>query len=119
MVGHRSGHPATATDGLFAKQAADVDLFVEIGRIGYAVAIPAIPLDQYRPGDTVLTRMPPVPRYEPLQPPQNCLVASRAPSVIAASFAHTTSGSTAAWPTQVPKPQSLPAMTLSQPTRLA
>jgi len=61
-----------------------------------------------------------VQRYtEPPQPPQNCLVASLAPSAIAASFAHTTSGSTAAWPTQVPKPQSLPAMTLSRPTRLA
>jgi hypothetical protein len=33
---------------------------------------------------------------------QNCREASRAPSAIAASFAHTTSGSTAAWPTQVP-----------------
>ncbi len=58
----------------------------------------------------------------PLEPPhalQNCFVASLAPSAIAASLAHTTSGSTAAWPTQVPKPQSLPAMTLSRPTRLA
>src|SRR6266851_4125737 len=53
------------------------------------------------------------------QPPQNCFVASLAPSAIAASLAHTTSGSTAAWPTQVPKPQSLPTMTLSRPTRLA
>jgi phage terminase large subunit-like protein len=52
---------------------------------------------------TRLLRSPaPVQRYtEPPQPPQNCLVASLAPSVIAASFAHTTSGSTAAWPTQV------------------
>ena len=33
---------------------------------------------------------------------QNCLVASRAPSAIAAILAQTTSGSTAAWPTQVP-----------------
>jgi len=33
---------------------------------------------------------------------QNCLVAMRAPSAMAANFAHTTSGSTAAWPTQVP-----------------
>ena len=33
---------------------------------------------------------------------QNCFVAIRAPSAIAAIFAHTTSGSTAAWPTQVP-----------------
>ena len=55
----------------------------------------------------------------PLQPPQNCFVASLAPSAIVASLAHTTSESTAGWPTQVPKPQSLPAMTLSRPTRLA
>jgi len=40
-------------------------------------------------------------------------------NVIADSLAQATSGSTAAWPTQVPKPQSLPAMTLSRPTRLA
>ena len=33
---------------------------------------------------------------------QNCFVAMRAPSTMAANFAHTTSGSTAAWPTQVP-----------------
>src|SRR5262245_22703624 len=33
---------------------------------------------------------------------QNCFVAMRAPSAMAANFAHTTSGSTAAWPTQVP-----------------
>ena len=33
---------------------------------------------------------------------QNCLLAIRAPSAIAANFAHTTSGSTAACPTQVP-----------------
>jgi hypothetical protein len=37
----------------------------------------------------------------PPQSPQNCLVTSRALSTIAASFAHTTSGSNAAWPTQV------------------
>jgi hypothetical protein len=34
--------------------------------------------------------------------PQNCCDARRAPSAIAASLPHTTSGSTAAWPTQVP-----------------
>ena len=45
--------------------------------------------------------------------------AIRAPSAIAAIFAHTTSGSTAACPTHVPKPQSLPAITFSRPTRLA
>ena len=33
---------------------------------------------------------------------QNCRVAIRAPSAKAANFAQTTSGSTAAWPTQVP-----------------
>jgi len=33
---------------------------------------------------------------------QNSLEARRAPSTIAENFAHTTSGSTAAWPTQVP-----------------
>ena len=48
---------------------------------------------------------------------QNSRVARRAPSARLASFAQTTSGSTAAWPTQVPKPQSLPAMTFSRPTR--
>jgi hypothetical protein len=53
------------------------------------------------------------------QCPQNSRVARRAPSAIAAILAHTTSGSTAAWPTQVPKPQSLPAMTFSRPTSLA
>jgi hypothetical protein len=62
---------------------------------------------------------PPRDRTEPPQSSQNCFVASLAPSAMAASLAHTTSGSTAAWPTQVPKPQSLPAMTLSRPTRLA
>ena len=31
---------------------------------------------------------------------QNCFVAMRAPSAMAANLAHTTSGSTAAWPTQ-------------------
>ena len=45
--------------------------------------------------------------------------AMRAPSAIAAILAHTTSGSTAACPTQVPKPQSLPAITLSRPTSFA
>lgn len=33
---------------------------------------------------------------------QNRADAIRAPSAIAANFAHTTSGSTAAWPTHVP-----------------
>ena len=37
---------------------------------------------------------------------QNSFDAMRAPSAIAAILAQTTSGSTAAWPTQVPKPQS-------------
>ena len=55
----------------------------------------------------------------PTQRFQNSREAMRAPSAIAASFAHTTSGSTAAWPTQVPKPQSLPAITFSRPTSLA
>jgi hypothetical protein len=50
---------------------------------------------------------------------QKRLLAMRAPSAIAANFAHTTSGSTAAWPTQVPNPQSLPAITFSRPTSLA
>ena len=41
---------------------------------------------------------------DPLSKPyfQNCFVARRAPSAMAANLAHTTSGSTAAWPTQVP-----------------
>src|SRR5581483_1910476 len=50
---------------------------------------------------------------------QNCLLAILAPSAIAENLANTTSGSTAAWPTQVPKPQSEPATTLSRPTSLA
>ena len=50
---------------------------------------------------------------------QNSREAIRAPSAIAAIFAHTTSGSTAACPTHVPKPQSLPAITFSRPTSFA
>lgn len=50
---------------------------------------------------------------------QNSREARRAPSTRLAIFAHTTPGSTAAWPTQVPKPQSVPAMTRSRPTSLA
>ena len=57
------------------------------------------------------------PKYAPQL--QKRLLAMRAPSAIAANFAHTTSGSTAAWPTQVPNPQSLPAITFSRPTSLA
>ena len=53
------------------------------------------------------------PRY------QSSFEASRAPSARLASFAQTMSGSTAAWPTQVPKPQSVPAMTFSRPTSRA
>ena len=37
-----------------------------------------------------------------VQPAQNSAEARRAPSAIAANFAHTTSASTAAWPTHVP-----------------
>src|SRR6266446_2563672 len=50
---------------------------------------------------------------------QSSREASRAPSARLASFAHTMSGSTAAWPTQVPNPQSVPAMTFSRPARRA
>jgi predicted dithiol-disulfide oxidoreductase (DUF899 family) len=50
---------------------------------------------------------------------QNSREAMRAPSTIAAIFAHTTSGSTAACPTHVPNPQSLPAITFSLPTSFA
>ena len=50
---------------------------------------------------------------------QNSRDASLAPSAIAFIFAHTTSGSTAACPTQVPNPQSLPAITFSRPTSFA
>jgi 23S rRNA pseudouridine1911/1915/1917 synthase len=50
---------------------------------------------------------------------QNSCVARRAPSAMLASLAHVMSGSTAAWPTQVPKPQSVPAMTFSRPTSRA
>ncbi len=50
---------------------------------------------------------------------QNSRVARRAPSAMLASFAHAMSGSMAAWPTQVPNPQSVPAMTFSRPTSRA
>ena len=50
---------------------------------------------------------------------QNSREAICAPSANDASLAHTTSGSTAACPTQVPKPQSLPATTFSRPTKWA
>ena len=50
---------------------------------------------------------------------QNSLEARRAPAARVASLAQTMSGSTADWPTQVPKPQSVPAMTLSRPTSFA
>ena len=50
---------------------------------------------------------------------QNSRVARRAPSAMLASFAQAMSGSTAAWPTQVPKPQSVPATTFSRPTSRA
>src|ERR1700730_7449870 len=50
---------------------------------------------------------------------QSSREASRAPSARLPSFAHTMSGSTAAWPTQVPNPQSVPAMTFSRPARRA
>ena len=50
---------------------------------------------------------------------QNSRDASRPPSERLRSLAHTTPGSTAACPTQVPKPQSVPAMTRSRPTSLA
>ena len=50
---------------------------------------------------------------------QNSREAILAPSAMAAIFAHTTCGSTAAWPTQVPYPQSLPAITFSRPTSFA
>ena len=41
-------------------------------------------------------------RYTAAAFPKNCFDAMRAPSAIAASLPQTTSGSTAAWPTQVP-----------------
>jgi folate-dependent phosphoribosylglycinamide formyltransferase PurN len=50
---------------------------------------------------------------------QNSREASRAPSASADIFAQATPGSTAACPTQVPKPQSVPAMTRSRPTSRA
>ena len=50
---------------------------------------------------------------------QNSRVARRAPSAMLASFAHAMSGSTAACPTHVPNPQSVPAMTFSRPTSRA
>jgi hypothetical protein len=50
---------------------------------------------------------------------QNSREANLAPSTRLAILAQTTPGSTAAWPTQVPKPQSVPAMTRSRPTSRA
>jgi hypothetical protein len=50
---------------------------------------------------------------------QNSREASRAPSARLPILAQTTPGSTAACPTQVPKPQSVPAITRSRPTSRA
>jgi putative transposase len=47
--------------------------------------------------------------------PHSCLVARRAPSASDSSFAQQMSG----WPTRWPRPQSVPAMTFSLPTRFA
>jgi hypothetical protein len=58
-------------------------------------------------------------RWEPMSYFQNRSVAIRAPSASAVNFAQTMSGSTAACPTQVPYPQSLPAITFSLPTNFA
>ena len=51
--------------------------------------------------------------------PQRRCEASRAPSARALNFAHITVGWTLGRPADVPKPQSVPAMTFSRPTRLA
>ena len=48
----------------------------------------------------------------------NCLDASRAPSLSEASFIQTILVSTCTRPANVPKPQSMPAMTFSRPTAL-
>src|SRR6516164_9043546 len=58
-------------------------------------------------------------RWEPMSYFQNRLLAIRAPSASALNFAQTRSGSTAACPTQVPYPQSLPAITFCLPTNFA
>jgi hypothetical protein len=50
---------------------------------------------------------------------QNSREANLAPSTRLAILAQTTPESTAAWPTHVPKPQSVPAMTCSRPTSRA
>jgi hypothetical protein len=50
----------------------------------------------------ILTKLAAMSGYTAAARPQNCCDASRAPSDIAASLPQTTSGSTAAWPTQVP-----------------
>ena len=50
---------------------------------------------------------------------QSFLLAISAPCASAASFAQTTSGSTPAVPTWMLNPQSVPAITLSRPTRSA
>ena len=53
-------------------------------------------------GALILSKLATLPAYTAAARPQNCCDASRAPSDIAASLPQTTSGSTAAWPTQVP-----------------
>jgi hypothetical protein len=50
---------------------------------------------------------------------QNAREANLEPSARLAILAQTTPGWTAAWPTHVPKPQSVPAMTCSRPTSRA
>ena len=53
-------------------------------------------------GALIAARVKDAPGYTAAARPQNCCDARRAPSAMAASLPQTTSGSTAAWPTQVP-----------------
>jgi hypothetical protein len=51
--------------------------------------------------------------------PHRCCEAILAPSAMARNFAHVTVGTTTSIPAIVPKPQSVPAITLSRPTTSA
>jgi hypothetical protein len=56
----------------------------------------------FEQGALIRVKLGGTPGYTAAVRPQNCCDARRAPSAMAASLPQTTSGSTAAWPTQVP-----------------
>ncbi len=94
--------------------------FVEvIARVLQGAPLPSVPQDgkgRYYPPAGLSTRLQAHWNYQRYQ---NSRDANRPPSERLRSFAHTTPGSTAACPTQVPNPQSVPAITRSRPTSLA